>query len=247
MTETKTTAFQRLVDSLDDEYELIYVDRDDKLTDDQVDMLVDGDWEVLWESTWEWESEARWCGWEYVVAELDQDDLEQLTDDELDELRYIVEDRDVSNPARQLAGQTGMVILRMPIPGMGEEDCEGRTPRDILAAAGLPETPENVALVQVAMDNACTDFPMAYIVASVDVGDVYDLGAREDAQVRITNPYIYVGNAYAGSGFVTEDPLEGDVTFRRDELRTDRRAFGYSVDDIYGGLYIEQSDLDGIA
>ncbi len=84
---------------------------------------------------------------------------------------------------------------------------------------------------------------MGYWIVGADVETLYDLGS-DVKQVTITNPHLYLGNPSSGTGFISEEPFEGTVTVDRGDLRTDKDAFGYSVESIYGGLNASQFEAE---
>lgn len=239
---TLTEAIERL----DKSYELVYVDYRDELSDEQVAAIVRGDIDSLWESIDEWENESRWEGARYVIGDTFSDEeWESLTRDEQEEVRVAIEERDSSDVIGQLIRHTSDPLLRISCV---DEDrawsFEPVTPDEVLAQVGLEATEHNVKAVDYALANASPEFSvlMGYWIVSVDLATLY--AAPEGATVTIENPHLYLGNPFAGSGFITEEPLEGTVTVPREELRTDKDAFGYAVDEVYGGLSASQFHAD---
>ena len=92
-------------------------------------------------------------------------------------------------------------------------------------------------MVQDALNEAGPEFGvlMGYWVVGASVSDLWELDG-DCERVTIKDPYLYLGNPFAGSGWVTEKSLQATITVGRDELRTDKDAFGYSLDNVYGGL-----------
>lgn len=226
------------IERLDKSYDLVYVDYRDSLSDGQVAAIVRGDWESFDDSFADWESDARWESVQYVIKETFTDDeWDALSPDDQDAVRETIEDRDTSNFVAQLVRQTPDPLLRINV--VDEDNAwsfEQVTADEVLAQVGLDATADNVAAVDYALANASPEFSvlLGYWIVSVDLGALY--AAMDAKTVTIRNPYLYLGNPFSGSGFITEDALTGTVTVPRDELRTDRDAFGYSVDEIYGGL-----------
>lgn len=169
--------------------------------------------------------------------------------DEWERVRYEVEERDSSDWAKDLARGCNNVLLRIPVEAMSED--AGLSFREVGAAevlslVGFKPTEANIKSVQYALDNASPEFNvnMGYWVAGVNVSDLLDLDGDPEATVRITNPYLYIGNPFAGSGFVTEEALTGEVTLARGDLRTDADAFGVSINEIYGGVYASSFEVE---
>jgi hypothetical protein len=77
---------------------------------------------------------------------------------------------------------------------------------------------------------------LGMIVYAADVGDLYDLGDTE--YVEVTDPYLYLGNPFAGTGWVGDEPLKGTIRIKRSDLTTDSGAFGYGWNDVTGGVTV---------
>lgn len=244
-----------LISRLDDKYDLIYIDRGDQLTDEQVAAMVAGDTEKLWDSISEWESDARWYGIKYVIGELVSDLRREYEDDEdaleaIDEFNDGGEDRDhvCDEIAQRDSGQwftdlvnaTPDVLLR--ICCIDEDHAFAFQPVDPPQVLGLLDgiemTDENLKVVADALLECSPEFSvlMGYWVVGADLGEINNLPVGDGERVQITNPYLYLGNPFAGSGWISEEPLIGTVTVDRDDLRTDKGAFGWSLDEVYGGL-----------
>ena len=256
-TRTATDLANAMIADLDKTYELVYVHYDDKLTDEQVGYIVRGDSEALWESLSEWEDESCWYAVREITTELkanviraweDEDDADYsaLADefdgsDEWESVRYEIEERNTGDWIKQLVRHTGQVLLRIPIDTIDEDNSfsfREVEAAEVLDRIGFAHTKGNLREVSYVLANASPEFSvlMGYWIVGADVEALYDLPIDGDAQVEITDPYIYLGNPFAGSGFVSEKPLTGTVRLSRADLRTDKDAFGYSINDIYGGV-----------
>lgn len=246
------------------EVTLVYVDRGDELTKEQVDALVRGDIDTVTESVWDWEGEAQWIGACDTVDGLAKDvvsrwereddaDYSELMDEwqsspERDSALDTIRERDESDVIGDLARNTGRVLLRMPIDGMDEDSglsFTEVTAEDFLLRLGFTETENNVKLAREVIANASPEFSvvMGYALAAVDVSDVYALPFDSDAEVVIRNPHIYFGSPFSGSGWA-DGPFDGTVTYKRGELRTDRDAFGYGWEEITGGVTLSAYDAE---
>lgn len=233
---------EHYVDQLQDSYELVYIDYRDQLTDWQVDWLLSGDHEAFFDDTAEFEHANREAGIDYVVNELVPD--EEVRDDldaagVLVQLREEIGERDTSDWITNLAEQTPDVLLR--INCISEDDAFAFTPvtpEQVLTAVGLAHTPGNVQIVRDALAGCSPEHSvlMGYWIVGADVATLLNLLPSCHHEVEIVNPHLYLGNPVMGSGWITEKPLEGVVRVELDELRTDKAALGYSVDEIYGGL-----------
>ena len=258
-TRTATDLANAMIDDLDKTYELVYVTYDDTLTDEQVGHVVRGDMEALWESLAEWEDETSWDSVEQIIAELKASvirgwenendvDYSNLADafdgsDEWERVRYEIEERNTGDWIKRLVRQTGQVLLRIPIDTIDEDNAfcfQEVEPAEVLDRIGFAHTKDNLSEVSYVLANASPEFSvlMGYWIVGADVEALYDLLIDGDTQqVEITDPYIYLGNPFAGSGFISEKPLTGTVRLPRADLRTDKDAFGYSINDIYGGVH----------
>lgn len=256
MTERTMKALgDQLIAGLDREYDLIYVAHDDKLTDKQVAAITRGDSEALWESTWEWESDCRYQSAKEIIERDAKDivrewesendeDYDDLVDafegtDEWDRVRYEIDDRDSGQWMRDLINATPRVLLRISV--LDEDHAysfEDVSPARVLHDVGLPITDGNVKVMDATLAECSPEFSvlLGYWIVGADVGQLYDLPADDDAEVEIVNPHLYLGNPFAGSGFISENAFTGTVRVRREDLRTDKDAFGYAVTEVYGGL-----------
>lgn len=238
-------------------YDLIYVDYRDELDDEQAAAVVRADYESLWDHLAQFESDSRYEGVKYVIDELvtevirewdiDADaDLDFIAEafkndpDEWDRVRYAIEERDDGSWLQQLMRQTPNVLLRINVidedNGYSFEEVK---PRRVLKDIGMPATRANVETVERTLLECSPEYSvlLGYWIVGADLGDIYELPNDPDTEVEITNPYLYLGNPFSGSGFISERPIEGTVRVKRGDLRTDADAFGYGVDEIYGGLY----------
>lgn len=245
-------------------YDLVYVDRDDRFTDEQIAALVAGDWDTVWEKSEDWESDQRYHSVKTILTEAVEDviraweredpdaDFATLVEefdnsDQWDTLQSELWERDGSEWPKQLARGSGSVLLRIPIDTIDEDHSfsyqTGVTPQVVLERLeGIDVSDANANTLDYVLANHEPEYgvTMGYWIVGADVEDLYNLPHDEDLLVEIQNPWIYLGNPFSGSGFISENPLIGTVRIPRKDLRTDKGAFGYSVNDIYGGLYASQ-------
>lgn len=244
-----------IIERLDKSYDLVYVSQDDQLTETQVAKLIRGDSEWIDES-WEWECDAKYESVKQIIANLSTDvirewngqadaDLDFISEafeedvDEWDRVRFTIEERDDGSWVEQLVNQTPNVLLR--ISAIDEDhgySFEEVTPGRVLADLHIEPTEGNVEVIERTLAECSPEYSvlMGYWIVGADVSDIERLGYDQDTEVEIKNPYLYLGNPFAGSGFISEQPLEATVRVKRSELRTDEDAFGYAVDEVYGGL-----------
>ncbi len=134
-----------------------------------------------------------------------------------------------------IVANVGSVLLRVRTAIDEDHDTESMTADDMLTTLGLDITDANRDTAQEIIDNAY-DKAVAYFVISVDLSAIWDLPTVVDdrkAMVELVNPGVWLGNPLAGSGYAAQ--LTGTVRVRRDELMTDRAAFGYGWADLIGG------------
>lgn len=265
MTTTRTTEqlANELIEQLNAEYDLVYVDRGDQLTDKQVAAMVRGDLDALWEDTEEFESENRYQSVKTIIAddakdilrrwesEDDQDYEEMLKafehSAEWERVRDAIEMRDTGGWVHTLINNTPRVLLRIPVldedHGYAFVDVQ---PEQVLTDVKLPVTEHNVKIMADTLVECSPEFSvlLGYWIVGADLGELYDLPGEPEAEVEIVNPHLYLGNPFTGSGFISEKPFEGTVRVKREDLRSDKDAFGYSVDNIYGGLSPSSFEAD---
>jgi hypothetical protein len=231
------------------EYELVYVDYRDQLTDEQVAWLAAKDWESLDASMDEWLDDVRYESADYHRTEvMDETEAEwaeahgheiaeavrsAFRDTDLhDELRYAIEDRDRSNPLRDLAGNTPRVLMRQVLGEArltSEDDIEDL----ILADLGVPDIEHNREAIRNTLPE-CGEWVQAMIVCAVDPSDLYNTMTAKE--VEVIDPYLYLGNPYMGDGYC-EEQLHAAIRLDRDSLTTDKSAFGYGWEEI-AGVYV---------
>lgn len=227
----------RIIDGLDQSYDLIYIDRGDRLSDDQAALIVAGDMEKVWESFEHWESDARWEGVRYELDQIKhrlQPEDQELFEDIEDEVRYAIQDRETGTWFEDLVGATPDPILRVVAVSEDEaSDVQRDDPAGLLRILGVPDGPANLAAAESLLANTPSEVFMGYWLFSADLLQISRLD--EDAQIVVVNPYLVMGNPFTGA-YSTIERIEGVALVPRGELRTDRGAFGYSVDECYGGL-----------
>lgn len=241
----------KAIEAMPNEVWLTYVDYRDELTDTQVAAIVRGDLQSLDSDMMDWLSDNEWDGLLHLLEEVlpDEDERDELrgTDTYFENFREEASNRNQSDPVRELANHTGRVLLRIPIDALDEDHAysfEEVTADQVLNRVMLDKTEHNLREVQYALDNASPEFSvlMGYWIVGADVETLLDL--PYDGKVEIVNPYLYLGNPFTGSGFITEKALTGTVTVDRTDLRSDKDAFGYSVNEIYGGLSTSQFEAE---
>lgn len=245
-----------IIANLEGSYDLVYVDYRDQLTDKQVAMLVRKDLDGFWESTAEFEADSQYDSIKEIIeaagrevidlweGEDDEDYSHLMAEleggDEWERIREEIQDRDTSRWADQLASQTGTVLLRIPVPQLDEDHAifhEEIGAADLMAKLDIPSTDTHRQVIEDLLANADPEYSllMGYWVVGISVADIYRLEGYSE-YVAISNPHLFLGNPFAGSGYLSEDSLSMEIRVKREDLRTDEDAFGYSIEKIYGGV-----------
>lgn len=241
-----TTLHDRIIKTLDETYELVYVEQGDGLTPEQVSDVVNSDTESLDDSIVEWSSEnaaisARTAALEAVQEYEHHHEVPE--DFDISEMAFEIEetirDRDTSNPLRELAEQTSDVLLRVNV--ISEDDApttwNEQPVETYLKKAGLPITARNIETMDGLVADTPSEVHMGYAVFSAPIKDLLETMGDDKATVTVENPDIVLGNPFTGGYWSA--PFEVTLTFAREDLMTDRDAFGWSVDDTYGGFITE--------
>lgn len=109
--------------------DLVYVDRDDALTDEQQSAYLAGDWETFDNSVDESYSDRRYDRVNELAGDASEKlglDWDELDDEEQDAIKEAMYDKDQSNPTPQLLRNTGSKLIRVPLA----------SPYEILAKKG---------------------------------------------------------------------------------------------------------------
>lgn len=252
---------------LDAEYTLIHTYQGQTLDDDVVVALVRGDnpWETKGgESLTEWASEDRRTAADGAVDDLAKDivrrwEAEDAGEDDAEDADYsdlldnewpgsderlstldTVMDRDRSTWYEELVQGHGPVLLRVGIATMNEDaDLGGTaiTPAAFLDLLGFEHTDHNLTVAAEIIDNASPEFgvAMGYALIAADLHDITSLPA--EGKVELRNPHVWLGSPFSGSGWCGDDALTGTLTVHREDLRTDKDAFGYSWSEVVGGTH----------
>lgn len=230
----------KIDEMIEDEYDLIYLDYRDELSEEQARALASNDWDKFWAITWDWECEARWSGANYEMEDLicklesDNPDLLEAIDEHRDELEEYVRDeimeRDSGSWLDELIDKAGPVDCMLPLINEDEAEWgEERNPLDILKALGVDETPENIALAEKVFYDAPTDLGMAWVVFPVELRD---LMKSDSEPITVDEFVVCYGNPFAGGYW--------SVVFKGHKINTYRSEimfdgdWGYSLQEVYG-------------
>jgi hypothetical protein len=184
--------------------ELIWLHPGSELTDRQVQTLLDGGDgpdKVYDQLDEQWLADQRYDAARQLIREMIGDDtLYELLDAEpdlFDEVRFAVEDADVSDPLGELLGNTGSKLLLIPldfdVPAYTSRDNQNQLIAHMCAVAGVDPDANHDAVVK-ALDNAYYGGQLTVIVYA-DIAD-----AAGAAHVRITDPHLLIHDTLNGSG-----------------------------------------------
>jgi hypothetical protein len=238
---------KRLVAGLEDSYDLIYVDYRDELNEKQVNAIVEGDTETLFDDLdSDWEYQSRHAGSTYVIEQITTEEEREALEqhDLIDELREAIEEREDGSWMHQLIGHTSDPLLRVCL---ADEDADLSfhevSVDQFLTRTGLPDTEHNRKTAAEVIANASPEYSvnLLYALVTVDLKKLYDL-PEDVTQVWITNPDIWMGSPFSGSGYC--ESFEGRILVKREDLHTDKSAFGYGWQDVVGQTWqTKDSDL----
>jgi hypothetical protein len=180
-----------------------------------------------------------WAEGDYPYDEL-ADDFEHTP--QWDEVLEAIKERDTSDPYKQLAGQSGQVLMRQVIANEDVALYGNHSPSAVIAwlkenlepGSVLKRNKHNLDVVRSVISESMHSlaYSMGMIVYAANVGDLYEMGDCE--YVEVVNPYLYIGNYYQGDGYCSEKPLDAVFRIKRSELTTDTGAAGYGWNEVAG-------------
>lgn len=238
---TKTDPVEEIIGTLYETYELVYVDQSDSFSDDQVAAIISCDYETLDDSIFEIEADQQdfnahaaanhamenWMS-DHPEVEVDEHEV-------LDALEEVIRDRDTADHRSKLARRTTNPMMRVQVVAEDAEFTQHgeAEPQDFLEEIGLPVTAENIATMQNLMADTPSEVYMAYAIFTADVERLMDTMSQPEAVVTVENPSIAMGNPFTGAYWDAQ--FDGTLTFQRKNMVSDGAAFGYSVEETYGG------------
>lgn len=237
------------MDQVEPSYEFYYVDYSETLSPEQIKALIDGDPDTAEELAWEYASEyLNECYWNEALDILDrlenmvdpevwEEHEDEITDSLREDLIYAIEESDNGVSLAVLCRNTAPVQVMVPV--IDEDESEwgsDRTPDQLLEALGLPCNEANRADARVLIDHAPTDLGMAYVQFEVrPEALIYPVNDR----LIVKNPKVVYGNPFTGGVWDSHslDIFEGLVVHANVYNLLPATAWGYSVEEIYGGNY----------
>lgn len=255
MVDVAQAAVELTVSRLDEKYSLVYIDRGERLTDDQIQRLIAGDEEVLDE---DWVSENRWRGVNHVLDEiLDEDARVFLEEHEaLEQVREAIEDRDESDPIRDLMRETGSKLFRYRLDAEAAAGAWKFSDEQVSSAArALAEDAgvvfwDNCEALRELVAHASYGGSL-YVLWRGDVRPVYDAictvrfsDPASKVTVQWTDPELLLLDQWNGSGHTVRVRGTVRLVFDPDRLCLDtaRGQGGYSWTDVVGDGYQPEGD-----
>lgn len=255
MADLAQAAAELTVSRLDEKYELVFIDRGDRLSDDQVQKLLAGDEEVLDE---DWVSENRWHGVNAVLDNiLDEDARSFLEEHEaLERVREAIEERDESDPIRDLMCGTSSKLFRYRLDAEAtsgawkfSDEQMSSAARALATAAGIDFWDNCVALRELVATASYGG--SLHVLWRGDIKPVYEAVCTvrfSDPAPRVTvqwtDPELLLLDQWNGSGHTVR--VRGTVRLGLDPdrlcLDTARGPGGYSWTDVVGGGYQPEGD-----
>lgn len=225
--------------------DLVYVDYRDKFDADDVEKLMRGDYP---EHTDEWISDAQWTSAREVAEELTKVGgwLEGMDPDDL--LEAIVE-RDTSTPYEDLLRNSDHMLFRYSpheddMAFLNEELDDPRAVCELLSLGEefIPVVEKILPEIQGYQAEGGGYFG-ATIVFRAHPHDVWV--ASGDDEIEVTDPFVWLTNPWSGNG-CGEVARGCTVRLPYKDVHTDKAAWGYGADSVFGGLSLNDSKVTKI-
>ncbi len=235
--------------------DLVYVDYRDGFDEDQVENLLRGgycDFTDEWVSMAQWESAGQivdeW--FEELVDEDKRDDLyhEWLGSEERHELIYAIEELDTSQPYSDLMRNTGMMLFRVQpdeddMAWLDADTLNGPS-EGLLEPLGLgPEWLPAVTAIHPEIAGYAAEGGGHFGATLVFRANPADLWYHpDDTKVEIHEPFLWLTNPWSGNGY-GEVAKGVTATVEMSQIHTDKAAWGYGADAVFGGLNLDDSKI----
>jgi len=232
--------------ALPEKLDLVYVDYNDRLSDDQVKSLLAGDQESLWDSTSEWESEQQHYHMRHLLFEecgLDDDEAQAVFDDDeaWEEFRETCYERDQSDWLDQLVRNTPNVQIRYDldheVPDYTMVEDLAEEAQAIAEAAGIDYETNSIALRSLVANASYGG--ILCVLHNSDLADVLKVdnwGRPNGGKVIFTDPYLLVYDGLNGSGHDEQVCGTIEIEIKEDTMRHDAGRYSWS-DDIAGVVH----------
>lgn len=244
-----------VISRLDEKYDLVYINRGDSLTDEQIRNLFAGEMDVLDD---DWEFENRSQGVKCVLENLLDDDAREWLEenDALEKVREAVEERDQSNPVGDLMRETGSKLMRYrfdaeadPDPWRFSDEQTESAARALGEAVGI-DVDTNADALRELVAHASYGGGL-HVLWRGDIKPVYDAVCKvrfsdpaPTITISWTDPELLVLDQWNGSGHSVRVRGTVSVAFDPDRLSLDtaKGPGGYSWTDVVGGGYQPEGD-----
>lgn len=222
-------SLEEAINKLDKEYDLCYVNYKDCIEDPKTHQEIINNGYPEWDSTSDWMCDNQWDAANEIMKELfNEVDIE---DDE-DDIRMEIMERDISNPFKQLIKNTRSIAvyyeLGLETSGIYQD---GDNPdEDIKAILKLLKTNkkhESYKNIQLMCDQASYGGSLAFIF-DAELEDFYEDSSKDKKYITFKDPYLAIIDRWNGSGDFTK--IKGEFTLPNDrkQLIVDEAAEGYS-------------------
>lgn len=233
--------------------DLTYIDYRDGLRPEQVEEVLRQGWS---EDVEEWTGGAQWDGACDLADELFREEAtdsefealeEQWTEsDERTDLIVTLQEMDRSDPYGDLLRNSGQMLFRVSpdedqMPFLSDELSE---PFLACEALGLgPEFLEAVTEIVPEIEGYRAEGGAHFGATWVFSANPNDLRLfPEGSRVDVTDPFLWLCNPWAGNGYGVQ--VKGvTVALNFDDIHVDSKAWGYSADETFGGLLLDDSTI----
>jgi hypothetical protein len=227
--------------------DLVYVDYRDELSPEQVEKILHEGWDDHLD---EWISDAQWQSANELAEDIRQQNPGLLIEEF--ELAEMIVDLDTSNPYRDLLRNTGTMLFRASPDENDMAMLNDELTSPLLACDALnlhhqfmPIVAEILPEIEGYRAEGGGWFGATFVFSAnpADVLDACNTGAH--GRIEVSDPFLWLTNPYSGNGW--GEVAEGcTVTLQRDDVHVDKYAWGYGAHDVFGGLILPDSKVEGV-
>lgn len=107
----------------------------------------------------------------------------------------------------------------------------------------ISDDPDNLNSLTEMLINSYTGYRQLHLVFGIELSELNTEDARDpDALITVSDPTLYLGNPYDGDGWYAS-ALDGSITVRRSQLRTDADQIGWAFEEIFGSYSDEYASV----
>lgn len=229
--------------------ELVYIDYEDRLSDEQLALLARGDVEGfhydLMDQTIDAENEATMFYVNEALNHIESQHGLDLShnDDMIEALQEAVWSQNTQDLPMELARMT-MDRINFMVPVIDEDNANfgaERSPEELIDALKLEQTKENKEFANTLISESYSDLGMCWLVFDLSALQAYDLALGlqrgDTAKFEILSPVVCYGNPFTGA-YSAEQLYGVTRTYSSGEVMLDG-SWGYGLNQTYG----DASDL----